>query len=121
MARWLKRHIALVLTVIVPTCAAILYYGFVASDVYISESRFLVRSPQHPMQGGFVGQLLQVSGISHSQDDAYSVHDYILSRDALRELDAKAGVRKAFTSKQVDLFNRFPGLSWDDSFEEFYR
>jgi capsular polysaccharide transport system permease protein len=121
MARWLKRHLALVLTVIVPTFAAILYYGLFASDVYISESRFLVRSPQHAMQGGFVGQLLQGSGISHSQDDAYSVHDYILSRDALRELDAKAGVRKAFSSKQVDLFNRFPGLSWDGSFEEFYR
>jgi capsular polysaccharide transport system permease protein len=121
MATWLKRHIVLVLTVIVPTCAAILYYGFIASDVFISESRFLVRSPQRPMQGGFVGELLQGSGITHSQDDTYSVHDYILSRDALHELDAKLGVRNAFANKQVDLINRFPGLSWDDSFEEFYR
>src|ERR1700723_1862605 len=120
MLTWLKRHIALVMTVIVPTCAAILYYGLFASDVFISESRFLVRSPQHPMQGGFVGELLQGSGITHSQDDTYSVHDYILSRDALRELDAKLGVRKVFTSKQVDPINRFPGLSWDDSFEKFY-
>jgi capsular polysaccharide transport system permease protein len=118
---WLKKNVVLLLTVIVPTCLGILYFGLFASDVYISESRFLVRSPQHPMQGGFVGQLLQGSGISHSQDDAYSVHDYILSRDALRELDAKAGVRNVFSSKQVDLFNRFPGLSWDGSFEEFYR
>jgi capsular polysaccharide transport system permease protein len=121
MARWLKRHLALVLTVIVPTCAAILYYGFIASDVFISESRFLVRSPQHPMQGGFVGELLQGSGITHSQDDAYSVHDYILSRDALRELDAKTGVREAFTNKNVDPINRFPGLSWGNSFEKLYR
>src|ERR1700722_8380321 len=121
MAAWFKRHIVLVLTVIAPTCVAILYYGFIASDVFISESRFLVRSPQRPMQGGFVGELLQGSGITHSQDDAYSVHDYILSRDALRELDAKAEVRKAFTSKKVDPINRFPGFSWDRSFEEFYR
>jgi capsular polysaccharide transport system permease protein len=120
MMTWLKRHIVFVLTVLVPTCIAILYYGFFASDVFISESRFLVRSPQHPMQGGFVGQLLQGSGITHSQDDTYSVHDYILSRDALRELDAKLGVRKAFTSKKVDPINRFAGLSWDDSFERFY-
>jgi capsular polysaccharide transport system permease protein len=121
MMTWLKRHIVFVLTVIAPTCIAILYYGFFASDVFISESRFLVRSPQHPMQGGFVGQLLQGSGFTHSQDDTYSVHDYILSRDALRELDAKLGVRKAFTSKQVDPINRFAGLSWDNSFEELYR
>src|SRR3984885_671438 len=121
MAAWLKRHIVLLLTVIVPTCLAVLYYGFVASDVFISESRFLVPSPQHPTQGGFVGELLQGSGITHSQDDTYSVHDYILSRDAVRELDSKLGVRKAFSSKRVDPINRFAGLSRDDSFEEFYR
>jgi capsular polysaccharide transport system permease protein len=121
MATWLKGNIALVLTVIVPTCAAILYYGFFASDVFISESRFLVRSPQHQSQSGLFGEILQGSGLVHSQDDTYSVHDYILSRDALRELDAKLGVRNAFASKRVDWFNRFPGLYWDDSFEEFYR
>lgn len=121
MASWFKKNVVLLLTVVVPTCLAIVYYAFIASDVFISESRFLVRSPQHPMQGGFVGELLQGSGISHSQDDAYSVHDYILSRDALRELDAKLGVRNAFASKNVDPINRFAGLSWDDSFEQFYR
>jgi capsular polysaccharide transport system permease protein len=67
------------------------------------------------------GQILQGSGFSRSQDDTYSVHDYILSRDALRELDAKLGVRTAFTRPQIDPINRFPGLSWDDSFEQFYR
>jgi capsular polysaccharide transport system permease protein len=117
---WLKRHIVFVLTVIAPTCVAILYYGLIASDVFISESRFLVRSPQQPMQNGFVGELLQGSGITHSQDDTYSVHDYILSRDALHELDAKLGVRKAFASKKIDPINRFPGVHWDDSFERFY-
>jgi capsular polysaccharide transport system permease protein len=121
MALWLKRHIAPILTVLVPTAAAIVYYGFLASGVFISESRFLVRSEDHQMQSGFVGELLQGSGITHSENDAYSVHDYILSRDALRELDARLGVRKAFASKQVDAINRFPGLASDDSFEEFYR
>lgn len=121
MARWLKRHVALILCVIAPTCASILYLGFLASDVFISESRFLVRSPQHQSQGGLFGQILQGSGFSRSQDDTYSVQSYILSRDALRELDAKLEVRAAFTRPQIDPINRFPGLSWDKSFEEFYR
>jgi len=121
MATWLKRNITLVLTVIVPTGIAILYYGLLASDVFISESRFLVRSPQHQNQGGLFGQILQGSGLTHSQDDTYSVHDYILSRDALRELDEKLGVRKIFTSTRVDPINRFPGLALDQSFEELYR
>jgi capsular polysaccharide transport system permease protein len=118
---WFKRNLVLVLTVVVPTVAAILYYGFVASDVFISESRFLVRSPQKQTQGGMFGQLLQGTGLSHSQDDTYSIHDFILSRDALKELDEKVSVRKAFMSKVIDPINRFPGLSWGDSFEELYR
>src|SRR5579862_6927252 len=115
MAQWLKKHILLVLTVIAPTLGATLYFGLIASDVYISESRFLVRSPQRQTQGGVFSELLQGTGLSRAQDDTYSVHDFILSRDALRELDEKVGVRKAFTSKHVDPINRFPGLSWDDS------
>ena len=121
MGTWLKKNIALVLTVIVPTCVAILYYGFFASDVFISESRFLVRSPQHQSQSGLFGEILQGSGLTHSQDDTYSVHDYILSRDALRVLDAKLQIREAFTSRKVNPIDRFPGLSWDSSFEDFYR
>jgi len=105
---WLKRNLVLVLTVIVPTVAAILYYGFVASDVFISESRFLVRSPQKQTQGGMFGQLLQGTGLSHSQDDTYSIHDFILSRDALKELDANAAVRKAFASKTIDPSTALP-------------
>jgi capsular polysaccharide transport system permease protein len=119
-SRW-RRHLLFVLVVGVPTCGAILYYGLIASEIYISESRFLVRSPQRPVQSGLVGQLLQSTGISHSQDDNYSVRDYILSRDALKELDDKLAVRKLYSDDHIDLFGRFPGMSWDRSFEEFFR
>jgi len=118
---WLKRNPVFVITVGIPTLLAILYYGLIASDVYISESRFLVRSPQKPASSGPFGEILQSTGITRSQDDTYSVRDYILSRDALQELDQKLGVKNAFSSHTVDIFNRFPGLGWDTSFEEFYR
>jgi capsular polysaccharide transport system permease protein len=107
--------------VLIPTFAAIVYYSLIASDVYISESRFLVRSPQRPPSAGFLGQLLQSTGFASSQDDTYAVRDFILSRDALKELDDRLGLRKAFSDDRIDLFNRFPGLGWDRSFEEFYR
>jgi len=48
-----------------------------ASDVYISESRFVVKNPQRSAQTG-LGALLQGTAFSRSQDDTYSVHDYIL-------------------------------------------
>ena len=120
MTVWLRRHWLFVLLVVLPTCGAVVYYGLIASDVYVSESRFLVRSPQRHTPTGFVGQLLQGSGFSRSQDDTYSVRDYILSRDALRELDQKLNVRRAYSNPDVDLFDRFPGLGWNRSFEKLY-
>ena len=77
---WLKRNPVFVITVAVPTVLAILYYGLIASDVYISESRFVVRSPQRPVSSGIFGEILQGTGITRSQDDTYSVRDFILSR-----------------------------------------
>jgi capsular polysaccharide transport system permease protein len=120
MKSWIQRHWLFVAMVAAPTVVAVLYYGLVASDVYVSESRFLVRSPQHQTPSGLVGQLLQSSGISHSQDDTYAVRDYILSRDALKELDDKLNLRKSFSSSDVDILDRFPGLGWNRSFEKFY-
>jgi capsular polysaccharide transport system permease protein len=120
LMQWVKRHLIFVLTVLVPTLVASIYYGLIATGVYISESRFVVRSPQQKVQSSLFSDLLQGTGFARSQDDTYSVRDFILSRDALKELDEKVGIRKSYASRAVDIFNRFPGLRWDDSFERFY-
>lgn len=117
------------LTVLFPTILAIIYYSLVASDRYISESRFVVRSSKGQSTSSLLGGLLQGGGVSSggfslsgSSDDAYSVHDYILSRDALAELDKNLQVRKAFNGRGFDFATHFPGLEWwDDSFEALYR
>jgi capsular polysaccharide transport system permease protein len=116
-----QRTVIFLLTVVLPTMLAAIYYSIVASDVYISESRFVVRSPQRQSQSGFVGAFLQGTGFSRSQDDTYSVHDYVLSRDALAELDKQLAIKKSYSSRDADFINRFPGLDWDDSFEAFFR
>jgi capsular polysaccharide transport system permease protein len=117
----LRRHLLGLLLVVLPTCCAAIYYGLIASDIYVSESRFVVRSPQRQQPTGVVGELLQSTGFSRSQDDTYSVRDFILSRDALKSLDDTLGVRQSYGSAAADLLNRFPGYRWDHSFEAFYR
>ena len=108
-----------VLTVVAPTLIAGIYYGLIASDIYISESRFVVRSPQRQAPTG-LGALFQGSGFARSQDDTYSLHDFMLSRDALQKLDAQIDLRKAFGSGSVDLFSRFDPLRLDNSFEALF-
>ena len=110
----------LLFTVVVPTLVSIIYFGLIASDVYISEARFVVRSPERQTASP-LGMLLKGTGFSRSQDDTYTVQDFILSRDALKVLDDTLGLGKAFSSPKVDIFSRFAGLPWDNSFEALHR
>lgn len=110
-----------VFIVFLPTLIAIIYFSFYASDVYISESRFVLRSPQKQSQASIVGALLQGTGFSHSQDDAYSVQDYIKSRDALNILNDNLQLKQAYSNPSIDIFNRFAGIDGDNSFEELYK
>lgn len=115
---FLREHRLLWLTVVAPTVAAIVYFGFLCSDIYISETRFVVRSPERQTASP-LGLLLKGTGFTRSQDDSYTVQDFVLSRDALRALDEKLNLRSAFN--KGDLFSRFPGFDWDDSFENMHR
>ncbi|BBP04822.1 capsule polysaccharide export protein [Sulfuriferula plumbiphila] len=108
------------LTVALPTLLSIIYFGLIASDVYISESRFVVRSPDKQSTTG-LGALLQGAGFSKAQDDSFAVHDYILSRDALQKLETQFDISQAYGSKNIDIFSRFGGLDWDTSFEALLR
>ena len=108
------------MTVAAPTVLATLYFGLMASDVYVSESRIVVRSPDRQVATG-LGALLKGAGFSRAQDDSYTVRDYVLSRDALKEIDDTLAVGKAFASDTVDRVSRFGGLDFDTSFEALHR
>lgn len=107
-------------TVAIPTLLSSLYFGLIASDVYISESRFVVRSPSHQQQTG-LGALLQGAGFSHSEEDTYMVHDFMQSRDALAELDKQIGLAHRYEAPDIDVFSRFGALGGDTNFEELYQ
>lgn len=109
----------LLITTIIPTALAILYFGLIASDVYVSESRFVVRSPERQTASP-LGLILKGAGFSKAEDDSYTVQDYVLSRDALKALDDELKIKDAYSSKNIDLFSRFAGTDWDDSLEAFH-
>lgn len=120
----LKRRFAginrlFLVTVVLPTILATLYFGLIASDIYISESRFVVRTPQRQAPSG-LGALLQNAGFSRSQDDTYTLHDFMRSRDALQKINQQLPLHKAFGHNNIDLFSRFNGFGLDVSFEALY-
>jgi len=109
------------LTVVVPTLLAFGYYGLIATDRYISESRFVVRSPQRPVPSGALSAILQGTGFSRSLEDTDSVHDFIASRDALGELEKNLKVSKRFRQAGLDVFNRYPQRDFEENFEALHR
>jgi capsular polysaccharide transport system permease protein len=115
-----SRQLLFTLTVIVPTFAAILYYGFIASDVYVSESQFVVRSPDKPTTSG-LGVILKTAGFSNAGDEVYSAQSYVLSRDALRAINRNNSFRNAYSGPSISLLDRFNSLGFGGSFEDLYR
>lgn len=106
--------------VTIPTIIAIYYFGFVASDIYISESQFLVRTSEKQALSG-LGAFLKSSGFVRSTDDAYTVENYILSRDAMNILNEKLKIKQKFSDLNIDPIERFGGLDKDHTNEAFYK
>lgn len=107
------------LVVVAPTLVVSAYYAFVAAPIYVSEASFVVRMAAPPSSNVF-GSLLQNSGITRSQDDTFSVQEYIRSRQALKELEERLPVRAIFGSPQADRLTRFPRFWENNSEEELY-
>lgn len=111
-----------ILFVIAPTILAALYYGLVASDIYISESRFVIKSPdQKRSQMSTFANLMQTTGLSGGQEQTNEVLTFVRSRDALKALEINPGIRDKFASKQADTFSRFPKIFSDQSFESLFK
>lgn len=107
--------------VVSPTVLALLYYGLFASDVYISESRFVVRAPERSMGAGGLGMLLRSAGWGSAGSEIYAARDYILSRDALNELNKGGALIKSYNGPGISIFDRFNPLGLNGSKEKLYQ
>ena len=76
-----------------PYCCAMCRIDFTPKPCRCWSSRFVVRSPER-QSASPLGVLLKGTGFTRSQDDSYTVQDYMLSRDAMRWLltDAERNV-----------------------------
>src|SRR5207249_8503791 len=104
----------------VPTLAAGVYYFAIASDLYLSEAKFIVRSPKQ-VQTNTIGALLQSTGLGRAVDDTAVVQDFIMSRDAVRKLEQRDDLRAIFGRPEGDFVTRFPGVLMRSDFEALFR
>lgn len=122
LSEWLKKRRWFLLLVALPTMLAALYYGLIASDIFVSESRFVIKSPdQKRSQTSTLANLVQTTGLSGGQEQTNEVLTYVRSRDALRALEKNANIRDKFATSQADFLSRFPQPFSDNSFESLFK
>lgn len=122
--QWIRQNTLFLCLVIAPTFIASIYFTFIASNIYLSESRFIVRSPSKDsiasMSGGFSGVIGKM-GLNNSENDSFTAENYIQSRDALGVLNDKLNLKAAYSESSIDRLHRFAGIRfWDTSLERFY-
>lgn len=110
------------LFVVAPTLVATIYYGFIASDVYVSQSRFVIKAPgQKPMPTGSLASLISTGGFSGGEQETKEVLDYVRSRDALADLQRQINIRARYENAGGDFLARFPKPFHQPTFENLYK
>ncbi len=105
-ARWLALFVG------VPTLVAAIYYGLIASPIYVSQSSFVIKSPgQKSAPSLSLANLVQTSGLSGGQEQTKEVVQYIQSRNALKDLRASEDIRANYSTRGADFLSRFPRRS----------
>ena len=108
------------LFVLLPTLLTFGYCAFVASPMYVSETKFAVRSAvEQPMGIDIASQLFKTA--STSVQDARIVDAYLRSPDVFEQLDGELQLTKHYSDTSRDLVSRLsssPTL-WDK--ESFWK
>lgn len=109
------------LFVAAPTLIAIVYFGLLTSDVYVSESKFVVRSPDRPAATGISAALAGATGIGRASDESFSANAYVASRDALQSINKDDAFKAAYSRDSIWIGNRFGEFGLDQSFEALFK
>jgi capsular polysaccharide transport system permease protein len=117
--------LSFILLVLAPSVAAAVYFLLLASDQYVVESKFAVRSVEVEMPqmetGG--GAPTSSSGFSFTAagQNAYIVTSYIQSRAIVDDIDQKLNLREIFRRPEADFWARLNKDASIDELTEYWR
>jgi len=89
---------------------AIVYWGFIASDRYVSEAHVVIQRADLAASTALdFGTLLAGAASGNSKTDQLLLREYLLSTDMLQKLDAALDLRKHYSDPRHDLLSRMWG------------
>ena len=97
-----------------PIVLVVIYYSFIATGMYVSETQFSLRSPEG--NGSTEWMALFGQAASGTGADAYVILHYIESSALVERLDSQLNLKKHYHNAGADFFSR---MKEDASQEEF--
>lgn len=108
------------LVVVLPTVLAGFYYGFVASNQYVTDVQFGVRSAD--AQRNDASSMFQTSSpASQIALQSNIVVQYIKSREAVEAVNEKVDLRKAFANPSSDFLSRLDPATSIEGLVDYWR
>jgi len=117
----LQKRLWFIIFVILPTLLSATYYLFIASDQYVSESRFVIKTPnQRQAPTTSLANLIQTTGMSFGLEQTREVLDYLNSRAAVGDISKNIDLKAVFENENADFLSRYPRPWKKDRFENLY-
>lgn len=115
-----------VVFVIIPSLAALFYLIFLASDQYVAEARFAIRSA---MSGTTFDAESPVAAVPSSpiglpaiaNQNAYIVGDYIRSPAIFADLGPSVDLRRIYSRPEADFWARLPANASAEKLDDYWR
>jgi len=105
--------------VVVCFAIAVIYFGFIASDRYVSRAELVVKQADQIKMLPDALSMLGLGGSNHQ--DILLIQDYLKSADLLDKLDKGLGLKAHYQSHKVDYFSRLPDNVSREEFLKYYR
>lgn len=98
---------------------AVIYFGFVASDRYVSRAELVIKQADQIKMLPDALSMLGLGGSNHQ--DVLLIQDYLKSPDLIAKLDNALGLKTHYQSQKVDYFSRLAKDVSREDFIQYYR
>ena len=90
---------------VIPTVAAILFFGLIAANQYVAEAEFTVSAGESPLRDG----IASLTGIPSQLilQDTQIITNFLNSREMVDKLQQRIGIRRIYSNDNADFFARF--------------
>ncbi len=104
--------------VIVATALVIIYYGFLASPRFATETQFVVKESGNQTE---ITGLASLGAVSSSTKDSLLIKAFIESRAMAEQLDQAIALRAHYESDRIDRLSRLPRDATSEEYLKYYQ